>query len=198
MTTKSKVAAASVACLCLAVLAPQPASAEGGGTPPHRNWSGIAKAFPSPAPAPSRKWGAFKTVNLQPQVSHRTGVLTNPGVWKALKGKGYVLVPVHGDGGGGSLIVGPKGPSSGGVPPSSGFGSGPIVAAGGGGSGPGPSLAPPVVAGPNTTVTPVTPPNPCSCLTKATLADGSVLFRDLCTNQAAAAPAVRPAAALTR
>jgi hypothetical protein len=47
MTTKSKLAVASVACLCLAVLTAQPASAGGAGTPSHRNWSGSAKAFAS-------------------------------------------------------------------------------------------------------------------------------------------------------
>ncbi len=41
---------------------------------------------------------------------------------------------------------------------------------------------------------PVAAQEPCNCLTKQTLPDGSVLFQDICTKQSALAPAPAPAA----
>jgi hypothetical protein len=223
MTTKSNVAAASVAVLCLVALAPQPASAYGGGVPrttvlrnvnlqPHR-----AAVFTSP--------GVQHALNTPH--SNRVGVLTNTHVSHVLN-PGYVLGPPH-HAGNGALL--PPGHGTGGVLPGGGSGPAPVAAPGGDGSGPGPSVAPqggpgfgggdlsnvipsvgsdqpavpasgpalqPVVAGPSAAVTPVVPPNPCSCLTKATLADGTVFFRDLCTNQVAVAPAAQAAAVPVR
>jgi hypothetical protein len=56
-----------------------------------------------------------------------------------------------------------------------GFAAAPVVAAAA--SAPAPAEAAPQSA-----------PGPCSCLTKQTLADGSVLFADICTQQSAIAP----------
>lgn len=92
-----------------------------------------------------------------------------------------IPVPTPGPGAGGGGKPGPGGQASWPMPslPGGPVGTGPVVV-----------LAPPVtVQGPGTVITATTSPvaaaEPCNCLTKRYLDDGSVLFRDICTKEAA-------------
>jgi len=182
--------------------------------PAQKHWSRLPQTLPS-ASAPSRSH-VIKNVPLHQSVSPRIGALTNPGVRHALN-PGAILVPAHPPGNGGLIVAPPSGSGAGVMPPAGGAATG----GGGSGSGlsvmpqgPGfdganvagmlPSagsnqpvasasrpVVQPLVAGAGTAAAPITPPNPCSCVTKTTLADGSVLFRDVCTNQSAVAPAAK-------